>query len=294
MTTTHDDRERRGELTHVHGKPALRFERRYAQPIERVWRAVSDPDEMSSWFPSNVEGERAVGADLAFVDDAQRAAARAAGEPTRADGPVFRGRVVAWEPTHLFSFTWGAELLRFELFADGDGTRLVFVHVLSHQSIAARNGSGWHHCLDALERALGAGPRADESAEWRDVYDDYLDRMGPALATRSGTAGGGSLTWERATHVEPERVRRAVEDPTELEAWGAPLDDGGSIHWQVETAPTGVGTAYRVTLNGIGDDAELAARWHALLVQLDMYLAAGMLVPVEPKRWVDAYAELLS
>ena len=45
--------------------------------------------------------------------------------------------------------------------------------------------------------------------------------------------------------------------------------------------------------SGIGDDAQLAATWHALLIQLDMYLAAGQLIPVDPKPWVDAYAELL-
>ena len=42
-----------------------------------------------------------------------------------------------------------------------------------------------------------------------------------------------------------------------------------------------------------GRDAKLAAAWHALLVQLDMYLAAGQLVPVDPGRWIDAYEKLL-
>src|SRR5205814_253424 len=134
-------------LIHLDGKPALRFERRYAHPMERVWRAISDPSEMASWFPSNVEGERAVGADLTFVDDAQRASAREAGEPARREGPMFHGRVVAYDPPTVFSFTWGGELLRFELLPDGPETVLVFTQVLSHQSVAARNGSGWHMCL---------------------------------------------------------------------------------------------------------------------------------------------------
>jgi uncharacterized protein YndB with AHSA1/START domain len=47
----------------------LRFERRFSQPIDRVWRAVTDPDEMKAWFPSNVEGERTVGAELVFSYD---------------------------------------------------------------------------------------------------------------------------------------------------------------------------------------------------------------------------------
>ena len=28
----------------------IRIERRYANPIERVWRAVTEPDELARWF----------------------------------------------------------------------------------------------------------------------------------------------------------------------------------------------------------------------------------------------------
>src|SRR5215211_1259069 len=79
-----------GTLVHIEGRPALRFERRYAHPLERVWRAVTDPAEMAAWFPSNVEGERAVGAELVFADEEQRARATEAGEPTREEGPALR------------------------------------------------------------------------------------------------------------------------------------------------------------------------------------------------------------
>lgn len=274
---------REGTLVTIDGKPALRFERRYSHPMERVWRAISDPSEMAQWFPSNVEGDRAAGAELVFVDDAQRAAAREAGQPTRADGPMFRGTVVTYDPPNVFSFTWGGELLRFELVADGAGTVLVFTHVLSHQSVAARTGSGWHMCLGALDRLLGA-PDADADGDGMDVYDDYLDRFGPVLGVASGQ---GAMTWERATHVDADRVREATNQPGELDAWGAGERAADPIRWDIE--PTEHGTRYRLTHDAIGDNAELAATWHALLLQLDMFLAAGELIPAEPKRWVAAY-----
>jgi uncharacterized protein YndB with AHSA1/START domain len=278
-----------GTLVTVDGRPALRFERRYRHPIERVWRAVTDPAEMARWFPSNVEGERAVGAELTFDDDARRAAAREAGEPTRAEGPQFRGRVVVHDPPHVFSFTWGGELLRYELRPDGDATVLVFTHVLSHRSVAARNGAGWHGCLAALDDLLGAGadPTA-EAGDWRTAFDRYLDRMGPPLGSPSA---GGTMTWERATHVEPDRVRAVVTEPDELAAWGAAGRRDEPLHWEI--VGTGEGTVYRLTHEGIGDDAELAAAWHALLVELDFYLAAGQTLGVEPKRWVDDYRSML-
>lgn len=273
----------RGTLVVVDGRPALRFERRYRHGVDRVWRAITEPDELQAWFPSNVEGARTVGAELRFVDDDQRAAAEAVGEPTRAEGPMFTGRVLVFDPPKVFSFTWGGEVLRFELHADGDGTRLVFTQLVSHQSVAARNGAGWDACLAELDRLLGE-PVADD-AGWEAVYADYLRRIGPSLGEPTGDGG---LRWERATHVEPDAVQRAVADP---EAWGANGHAGDPVRWDVETAETG--SRFVAVHDGIGTDAELAATWHALLIQLDMYLAAGQLVPVDPAPWVDDYRRVL-
>lgn len=277
---------REGTLVSIDGRPALRFERRYSHPMERVWRAISDPDEMARWFPSNVEGDRAVGAQLAFVDDEQRAAAREAGEPTRAEGPMFRGTVVVWDPPKVFSFTWGGELLRLELLPDGDGTVLVFTHLLSHQSVAARIAAGWHACLAGLDQLLGAVTTvgADGADHWTAVYDDYLRRVGPALGVPSPD---GSMTWERATHVDPDRVREVTSRADEVEAWGAGERAADPLRWDIE--PTEHGSVYRLTHGAIGGDAELAATWHALLIQLDMYLAAGQLVPVDHNAWIADY-----
>lgn len=274
-----------GTLVTLDGKPALRFERHYRHPLERVWRAVTDPGEMASWFPSAVVGERAVGAPLVFEDDAQRAAAREAGEPTRVDGPPIVGTVVTYDPPTVFSFTWGAELLRFELIPDGDGTRLVFTQILSHQSVAARNGAGWHACLGALDRLLGQDVPDEDGAA---VYADYVGRIGPALGA---PAGDGAVTWERSTHVPPERVRAVTGDPGEIAAWGGADRTADTRRWDVE--PSAGGSLYHLTVEGIGDDAERAAAWHALLVQLDLYLAAGQIIPVDHERWVDDYRQVL-
>jgi uncharacterized protein YndB with AHSA1/START domain len=274
-----------GTLVTIDGRPALRFERRYRQPVDRVWRAISDPEEMATWFPSNVEGERKVGAELRFVDDAQRAAARAAGEPTRADGPMFRGTVITFEPPATFEFSWGSEVLRFELRPDADGTLLVFTQLLSHPSVAARNGAGWQACLAQLDRLLGGGDGEgpDEHEDPMSVYDEYLERMGPPL----GVPSDGSMTWERSTHVDADRVREVTSDPREMAAWGAGSRASEPVRWEIE--PTDGGTLYRVTYDAVDRNAELAATWHALLIQLDMYLAAGELIPDDHHRWIPAY-----
>jgi uncharacterized protein YndB with AHSA1/START domain len=199
---------------------------------------------------------------------------------------MFRGEVLVYDPPKVFAFTWGSELLRIELQPVDGGTHLVFTQVLSHPSVAARNGAGWHQCLDGLDALLGeAGPDGD----WRAVYDDYLERIGPPLGR---PVGHGAMVWERAIHVDADRVRHAVTDPTEIAAWGGQAHAGEPLHWEAE--PGATGTVFRLRHDGIGHDAALAATWHALLLQLDMYLAAGQLVPTSPEPWQPAYAELLS
>jgi uncharacterized protein YndB with AHSA1/START domain len=272
-----------GTLVTIDHRPALRFERRYAQPVERVWRAITEPDQMSAWFPSDVIGERATGAELTFDDASQRAEADEAGEPRRADGPDFTGRVIAFDPPRVFSFTWAGEVLRFELHPDGDGTRLVFTQLLSHRSVAARNGAGWHGCLLALDGLLGEAVTAEDDAS---VYEEFVVAMGPEPGM---SAADGSRTWELGHHVGPERVRDAVGDPAAVEEWGAAERAADEVHWDIRSA--GDGSVTRVTVAGTATDARLAATWHALLVQLDMYLAAGMIVPVDPTVFVATYSD---
>ena len=168
-----------GTLEHEDGRWVLRFERRLSAPPDRVWRAITDPDEMKAWFPSNVEGDRAVGAELLFTydvvdqDDPEQLAAEGL--------PLFAGRVLEFDPPRLFSFTWGPEVIRLELVPEGDGTRLVFRQILSHRSVAGRIGSGWHACLDALETHLG---RDVAAADGFALYDEYVARMGIAPEAR--------------------------------------------------------------------------------------------------------------
>ena len=73
-----------GILTEIDGRPALRFIRRLAHPIERVWRAVSTYDELAAWFVAPVD----------FKEVGQRfEAMEQPGEVLRFEAP----RSLAWE-----------------------------------------------------------------------------------------------------------------------------------------------------------------------------------------------------
>jgi uncharacterized protein YndB with AHSA1/START domain len=164
-----------GTYETVDGRPAVRFERRLAHPVDRVWRAVTDPDELAHWFPSRVDVDLRPGGAMHFTFEQEGV-------------PDADGRVVELDPPRRFAFTWGDELLRIELeAADGDeGCLLRFTHVLSRDDQAARDAAGWHVCLDRLRRRLAGddttAPTSEPTAEWRAHYEVYERRGLPTGA----------------------------------------------------------------------------------------------------------------
>ncbi len=273
-----------GVLITIADRAALQFTRRYRKPIERVWQCVTEPELMARWFPSKVIGDRVVGATLYFDDSDQRKEALDAGEPTRAEGPEFTGTVLAFDRPTRFAFTWGSETIEIALHSLGSETRMTFTQYLSHPSVAARNGSGWHACLHNLDELLGAD---EEAPDFESLYDNYLKRMGPSLGVPSEN---GTMVWERGTHVDAEKIQRATSTEG-MQEWGAEFHTDEPLAWRI--VPQEGWTLLRLEHSGIGTNAELAAAWHALLLQLDMYLAADFLMPADPGIWLDQYRDLL-
>ena len=64
-------------LENIDNRPTLRFERRYDHGVERVWRAITDPDELR--FELRPDGEGCVLVFSHAFDDRNKAARDAAG-----------------------------------------------------------------------------------------------------------------------------------------------------------------------------------------------------------------------
>jgi len=63
-------------------------------------------------------------------------------------------------------------------------TVLVFTDTLEARGKAARDGAGWHGCLDVLEYVLaGQTPPWKAGERWGHVHDQYVERFGPEAAT---------------------------------------------------------------------------------------------------------------
>jgi uncharacterized protein YndB with AHSA1/START domain len=166
-----EDRNVYGHLESVDNRWQLQFTRRLPHPPQKVWRALTEPDDLAAWFPSAIEGERAAGAPLRFVF-------------RHNEGPSTDGQMLAYDPPSLLEFRWGEETLRFELQPDGDGTLLRFLNTFDGLGKAARDAAGWHSCLDQLAYHLGGEtPPWSARERWQQVHPTYVEQLGPAAAT---------------------------------------------------------------------------------------------------------------
>ena len=168
-----------GQLEQSDGRWRLRFTRTLPHPPEKVWRAITEPEHLGAWFPTDIEGERTAGAALRFVF-------------RNGEGPKVDGEMITYDPPSVLEFRWGSEeTLRFEVRPDGEGSVLLFLNTFDELGKAARDAAGWHVCLDALASHLD-GPEAHVDGEeapgapggrWQQVHESYVERFGPDAST---------------------------------------------------------------------------------------------------------------
>jgi hypothetical protein len=123
----------------------LRLERRYEHPVERVWRAITDPAELRHWFPQQ--------------------------EPLQ---------IIEREEPRLLRGTWYGDELCFELRANGAGCVLVFTHSFDERAKGARDAAGWEHCFARFDALLAGEPvsEADSLGDWTETHERYAERFG--------------------------------------------------------------------------------------------------------------------
>ena len=168
-----------GDLERVGDVWQVRYTRTLGHPPEKVWRSLTEPEHLRAWFPTDIEGDWSLGAKLRFVFREN-------------EGPDFDGEVLAYEPPHLLEFRWRDEVLHFELQPTDDGTALTFVVTLEEIGKAARDGAGWHQCLELLDYELnGETPPPDAKASWKALFELYQERFGPEASTIGPPEGMG-------------------------------------------------------------------------------------------------------
>jgi uncharacterized protein YndB with AHSA1/START domain len=150
----------------------LVFVRGLRHPPEKVWTALTSRGQLSEWAPflPDHDLDRVGEATLTIVDGEHRE-----------DLPAFVRRC---ERPTLLEYTWGDDVLRWELAPSNSGTRLTLRHDLQHRDWVPKVAAGWHLCLDVAERLLAAEPigpiRGQEALAfgWQELHDGYASRLG--------------------------------------------------------------------------------------------------------------------
>jgi uncharacterized protein YndB with AHSA1/START domain len=160
-----------GKLETTGDQPRIRFERVLAHPQEKVWRAITEPEHLACWFPTTIDGERAAGAHLTFVFP-------------KGEAPPFDGEMIVFDPPNVMELRWGPDVLRLELHPVDGGTLVVLLDTLEELGKAARDGAGWHTCLDGLAALLDHEDHSSLAMHrWREVHAVYAADFGPDAAT---------------------------------------------------------------------------------------------------------------
>lgn len=135
-----------GEIVrHSGGDTSLYFERQVARSPERVWRALTESDQLRHWMPCDIVGHREARADVAapFWDDV---VAKYGIENT-----VLTGRIVTWNPPSTFAWEWDDEVLTYHLEPTPGGTQLKLnIDLGSKGPDVHLVAAGYHTCLDQL------------------------------------------------------------------------------------------------------------------------------------------------
>lgn len=155
-------------------RPAIRLERHLPDPPPVVWRALTERDQLRSWFPSDVivsGGEWRVGASIDFPS------------PPEMPDMTLTGKVLEVHESNTLVFTWGEDTLRFELSPEDGGTHLVLIDELP-PGTAARNAAGWDECLDRL---AGLEPASDG---WERRFQTYSAEFESTLGPQEGPPTG--------------------------------------------------------------------------------------------------------
>jgi uncharacterized protein YndB with AHSA1/START domain len=150
------------------GRYVLRYERHLAHPIERVWAALTEPEQLEAWFARTdidlVEGGRVV---LRWLNTDEQG-----------NSTVARGTITRLEPPRLLEIDTDIHgLLCWQLRADREGCALTFSSTVAlTDALLPSVLAGWHSHLDFLADSL-EGRAVDwpnwPRAHWEELHAGY-------------------------------------------------------------------------------------------------------------------------
>ena len=143
----------------------IRLERLLDAPVETVWRYLTEAELRSQWFMGGTDAKGEGEFEL-IVDHDNLSTDEVPYPESYAEfkGARMMEKVLRFEPPRLLETTFQSGkngIVTYELFPDGERTRLVLTHSGITSPVGAQDfGSGWNSHLAVLaERLAGRGVR---------------------------------------------------------------------------------------------------------------------------------------
>jgi uncharacterized protein YndB with AHSA1/START domain len=151
-------------------KATLVFRRLLPGPPEAVWKALTDPAELSVWYMTK-----------ATIDGRENGTVDLIAGPSRLH---VTGRILTWDPPRVFEHEWKVTprpelpsgedaLIRWELRREGSRTLLHLEHRRLSRQTAAGFAPGTHAFLDRLQAHLTHLPLPGWQERYQQVAPHY-------------------------------------------------------------------------------------------------------------------------
>ena len=99
------------------------IERTYSAPVDKVWQAITDKEQMKEWYFTLNDFKPEVGFEFTFP-----------GQGTKGEKYIHLCKITEVDPGKKLTYSWryenlpGNSFVTFELFGEGDKTRLRLTH----------------------------------------------------------------------------------------------------------------------------------------------------------------------
>jgi uncharacterized protein YndB with AHSA1/START domain len=155
-----------GEVTKCY---TLTYNRTSKHSPDRLWRAITQGDEISQWMDFPAKVDLRVGGEW-HVDF------------SRVDGSELPGVIVRVETERNLTYTWGLSVIEWTIEPTDTGCNYKFIqNGLAFRDIPDEEGlaAGWHEFFDRLDLHLD-DVHIDEPAQkarWNELKPGYRDRL---------------------------------------------------------------------------------------------------------------------
>ncbi len=253
----------------------LTLTKRFRQPMEAVFAALSTPERIEAWMEVEWRGDPTplkAGSNFSYL--------------FKNSDMVAEGRITAFEPPRVIEHTWFEgqpphATVRWALEPDGEGCILSLTQSIQGRDDQTRNGAGWTLMMGQLDAWLN-GKAFSPPESWVSVRDRLARELGP-VAVRDGrrlTIDGKPVVKfvRRLPHPVAEVWSWLVE-PARLKDWLGDVEvepyPGGAYRIRFTMAPI----VMEGTITGIEPPRRLSLIWREPWFKDDDVILAFDLAP---------------